>query len=182
MEDCVDACPATYAVEVGIEEPQDCLEFEFTASGVSLLTPAIDLLVVLDSGRKWRGRFFGGREGLNQLRRSPNPNVLVVVAGGVAYLVPVDAPRNYLVLPIQPVREVFSSPRCSALVIVGFTKLLAVGADGEVMWASPRLVADGFSEVRLGDEVIVVRGREVGSGRDIEITLDLSSGEVLDLG
>lgn len=90
----------------------------------------------------------------------------------------VEKPDRYEVLPIRPVREIIPVIDAKLMILVGYTSLLAVGVDG-VKWASPRLVSDGFSEVRVALSRVVVRGVSARDNMEIEITLDLATGEAV---
>jgi hypothetical protein len=52
-------------------------------------------------------------------------------------------------------------------------------AKGQVAWKSDRLVAHGFSEVRPTATAVVVRGLDAPTHREVEITLDLQTGDVV---
>lgn len=156
--------------------------FSFVAAGVSELAPAISLNVSPGGGSgSWCGEFFGGHEDVSSVvlgvSLSTGDGVLVV-ARGVGYLVPVGAPEVFEVVSLRPIRDVVVCASDGVALLVGYTDVVAVGAGGE-LWDSGRLVWDGFTSVRVGSGSVVVTGFDAPSGRDVEITLDLATGDVL---
>lgn len=134
-----------------------------------------------DGGQVWSGKFFGGLEDVSLVVLGIMAAVdlsLLVIAGGVGYLVPAGHPEDFEVVSLLPVRDVLVSAEMGAAVLVGYTDLVAFGAQGE-LWASGRLVRDGFTGVRIGSGSVVASGFDAPSNRDVEITLDLLSGEIL---
>jgi hypothetical protein len=154
--------------------------YSFLAEGASRHSPVLVVEITPTGSESWCGEFFGGADHLTRLAATPDPDALLVVARGVGYLVPVATPDRYSALPLRPVVETVPSGDADVLLCAGLTKLLALGDGAAVAWVSARLVADGFDEVRVAGDVVVVRGRELASDRQVEITLDLRSGTVVD--
>ena len=153
-------------------------DLSIAGKSASMLAPALEVDVTTAAGNRWSASIFGGRTGLTQSANSPNSSTLLCVAGGIPYLILVEKPDRYEVLPIRPVREIIPVIDAKLMILVGYTSLLAVGVDG-VKWASPRLVSDGFSEVRVALSRVVVRGVSARDNMEIEITLDLATGEAV---
>lgn len=154
-------------------------DVEFSSEGVSHLAPTYALAVKPDGGSEWRGEFFGGRASLNEVVNGPAPDLLIAIAGGVGYVVPVKGPAHYSVAPVRPVTQVVAVPDAHVVICVGLTKLSAIGADGRVAWTSARLVADGFFEVRVSASGLVLRGRDPAAAQDVEMTIDPVTGTVV---
>lgn len=152
----------------------------FVTEGVSRHSPVFTVKITPVEGDAWCGEFFGGNDPLTRLATTPDPEALLAVARGVGYVVPVATPDRYGVVPLRPVIDVVPSVDNDVVLCVGLTKIVALGRGPAVAWASPRLVADGFDEVRIAGEVVVVRGRGLASDSDAEITLELKSGRVVD--
>jgi len=168
--------PAAYSVrEADVTSgPPDV---SFSTDGVSKLAPAFSIDVVCATARRWRGDVFGGTDPLRLLVNGAAPDVLLVVAGGVGYAIPVEEPEAYNVVELRPLTEVLPALNAGLIICVGLTKLLALGPDGSEAWRSPRLGADGLSGVRIGSDFVVATGWDAPSQREIETTLDLKSGE-----
>lgn len=162
------------AHEADLHSPAD---FQFVAEGVSELAPAVSLAVTY-AGSTWVGDFFGGHENFSVVVPGVKGATLLVVAGGVAYIVPAARPDDYQVVSLRPIRDVLLSNQAGVVILVGYTTLGAVGAEGE-MWVSERLVWDGFTEVRIASGTVVLRGFDAPSGRDVEVSLDPLSGDVV---
>jgi hypothetical protein len=170
--------PAKYIVEEA--DPTSTLaDVTFVTEGVSRLAPVFSIEVTIDGGRRWRGDVFGGRDPLSLIVNGPSQAVLLAVAGGVGYVVPVESPETYAVLQLRPVMDVLTVPDAHLLVCVGLTKLVAVASDGSVNWTSPQVAADGISSVRTTSSTVVVTGWDAPSHRDVETTLDLESGKII---
>lgn len=168
----------TFAASYGIEllGYTDEGALAFVTEGVARGAPAVALSVAPAGGDRWQGEFFGRPNAPSYVASTPDPRVVLVVAGGVGYLADVDEPARYDVVTADPIRDVVPAPEAGVLLCVGLTTLTALGPGRAVAWTSPRLVADGFSEVRVGSGVVVVRGRAPMAGSDVELVLDLRSG------
>lgn len=171
---------AAYVIEDADVAIAPATYHEFRTEGVSSLAPRFEVDVTPANGQPWRGAFFGGRDELDTVANSPSPDHLIAVAGGVVYAVAVSTPESYDVIPLRPVRSVEASESAGVVVLVGFNSVIAVGGTGRVEWGSDRLVSDGFTEVRLSIDSIVLRGYDAPSDTDVETTLSLSNGELLD--
>ncbi len=152
-------------------------DHRFAAHGTSELAPAVSIAVTND-GAEWLGDFFGGSDGYSGIVHGLGGTTLFVVAGGVGYLLDVARPDGYKVVSMCPIRAVRLSTEPAFVILVGYTKLGAVGVEGE-LWVSERLVWDGFAEVRIASELVFARGFHAPTGRDVEICLDIHSGVVL---
>lgn len=176
----VTAFSASYQVEDDPSLPVGERDYDFASTGVSQLSPAVEITVTPAAGSVWHGRFFGNYQGPNVVVNGPGPDVLTVVAAGVAYVVPVGSPSDYHVLPTWPVRSVHCAPLLGLVLLVDFTDVVALGEGGVVRWDVKNIVSDGFTEVLLVASTLVVRGYVAPEGRDVETTLDLATGAVLD--
>lgn len=153
-------------------------DVRFVTEGVSELAPGLSLVVTMGDS-SWFGEFFGDTgEECSLVVEGVGPETLFVVSKGVGYLVEADEPATYSVASLRPIHEVLVAREAEVLLLVGQTTLSALGATGE-LWTSNRLVGDGFTEVRVASSVIVVRGYEAFTGRDLELTIDIRSGEVV---
>ena len=148
----------------------------FAAAGAARGAPAVVLSVTPDRGSAWEGEFFGDRDQLCLISSTPNPHTVLVVAGGVGYLVETRDPTDYVVLPIRPIVDVVVSPQTPAVLCVGLTDIASLGDMQAIAWTTPRLVADGFSDVRVASDFLVARGRSATSDEEVEVVLDLATG------
>lgn len=154
---------------------------EFRANPGLGPAPRIEIVVVpVSAGQAWLGHFYGHRDGVDLLARSPDPDHLLAVAGGVAYWVPIAGPEGFKVVPFEPVRSVHCSSSNGLLILEGHTKLMTLERNGSSVWQSARLVSDGFSEVRVATSAIIVRGYWAPEDREIELRLDVLTGATLD--
>jgi hypothetical protein len=149
------------------------------ADNVSTSAPRVVLAVTNADGVMWEGEFFGGSDPLDLVASTPDQDVFLVVAGGVGYLARPADPRAYTVVPMRPIQEVHSCTTARITLCVGLTKLLAIGLGGEIAWISSALAPDGFSEVRVGSDVAVVRAWRPEVQATAEVTIDLRSGAIV---
>jgi hypothetical protein len=173
---------SSFSVTEAYSDPGGLREVSFNMPGALTAAPAIAIEVTCVDGLQWRGLVFGGTDDANMLANSPNPDVLVAIGNGFAYIVPVGTPDKYAAISLRPVRSILTVPTARVLVFVGYTRLLAIGAGGDELWTTQRLVADGFSEVRVVDTALAVRGWDARLDRDVETTVDLHSGAVMTRG
>lgn len=159
--------------------PPGLARYDFLVRGATSSAPKFELMVVPDDAPPWHGAFFGGSDGVTRIANAPDPELLLAVAGGVAYAIPVRAPASYMVLPIRPVRDLVCAPGASLVILVGDTRLLAIGPKGDEQWRHEEPTFDGFTEVRLAASVLVVRGYDWVQGGEVEVSIDVRNGEVL---
>jgi hypothetical protein len=169
--------PVTYDVEE-VSAPYGAADVRFVGDDVTALAPSYGIVVTTLNDLRWQGEVFGGRDTLNRIVSGPDSEHLVLVAGGVGYVVPVDTPEDYAVVPVRPVADVVVVRDSGLVICVGLTKIAAVGAGGTVLWVSPQVTADGIASVRVTSSLIVVTGWDAPLNRQVETTLDLQSGEV----
>ena len=153
--------------------------YDFVAKNAPQLSPAVEITVTPNEGVAWHGRFFGNYDGPSFVVNGPSARALVTVASGVAYVVPVDSPSDFRVVPIWPVRCVRCDPSLGLVMLVSFTDVVALGEAGEPVWEQKNLASEGFTVVRLEGSTLVVSGFVAEKDREVKTTLDLASGEVL---
>ncbi len=180
MTEFVSVFAANYQVEDDPSLPVGERSYDFVAAGVSELSPVVEITVTPVAGSSWHGRFFGNYEGPNVVVSGPSPDVLVVVAAGVGYVVPVGSPSEYHALPMWPVRSIHCAPLLDLVLLADFTDVAALGEGGAVRWEVKDLVSDGFTDILLGASTVAVKGYVAPEGRDVETTIDLATGAVLD--
>lgn len=178
MTEYMRAFSARYNVIEGAFMGSDDALLTFAAEGTPRLAPVVEIFVVSEAGSSWHGSFFGSADALSLLVSTADPGILLVIAGGVPYLVPVDQPETFRVLSLRPVREVHCAVAEGIVLLAGYSDLLALGA-GAVRWTVKRLASDGFYEVRVTSSTVVVRGYSAAEGHEVETTVDLASGAVL---
>jgi hypothetical protein len=179
MAEFVKAFAANYQVADDPSQPIGEHSYDFVTTGVSELSPAVEITVTPAAGAMWHGRFFGNYGGPNVVVNGPSPDVLVVAAAGVAYVVPVRSPSDYHVLHTWPVRSVQCAPLLGVVLLVDFTDVVALGEGGAVRWEARDLVSDGFTDILLEGSTLALKGYVAPEGRDVETTLDLATGAVL---
>src|SRR4051812_17063835 len=119
--------PAAYSVvEVGETAKDHPPLREFRSPGDAATEPCIDVFVCASGDRRWLGRFYGRRGDANALAHTPDPDHLLVVAGGIPYWVPAESPEAFKVIAFQPVRGVHCAPGVELLVLEGCTGLVVL--------------------------------------------------------
>ncbi|MCL3862096.1 hypothetical protein [Actinotalea sp. K2] len=180
MTEFVNLFAASYQVDDDPSRPVGERTFDFVTTGVAELAPAVEITITPATGDTWHGRFFGNYDGPNVVVNGPSPDVLVVVAAGVAYVVPVGSPPDYRALPAWPVRSVHCALPVGLVLLVDFTGVTALGEGGVVRWEAKDVVSDGFTDVLVTPSTVVVGGYVAPEARDVETTLDLATGAVVD--
>ncbi len=105
----------------------------------------------------------------------PRAEQMCAVAGGYAYVIETTRPEVSVHVGLRPVVGVRELVDVGLLLFVGFHRLAAWGADGQV-WESERLSWEG---VRVGveeGEVLHGWGWDVRSDRELPFQLDLRTG------
>jgi hypothetical protein len=106
----------------------------------------------------------------------PNPDWLCAIAGGYAYLIDVQAPAKFTMLRYRPVLNVLSLADAGLILFIGHHAVLAWGRDGEA-WESDRLSAEGITELRVDGNLLLGKGWDMRTDKDLPFALDLGNGE-----
>jgi hypothetical protein len=106
----------------------------------------------------------------------PDPDDLLAVAGGYAYLVDTQQPENCLHVPLKPVVQIKAAPEENLLLLAGFHHIVAVGRNG-IAWQSARLSWEGLTLDAIQAGALHGTGWHMQSDRDIPFVLDLSTGK-----
>jgi hypothetical protein len=132
--------------------------------------------VTTSAGSRWIGELAaGGLGGVTGLCACPNPYDICAVVDGQPYLTDVRAPdKATSVLPYRPVTQAVAIDQRPLLLLVSFTRLVALGPEG-VAWKSRRLGVDGL-EVRRTTPETMECTVDTLDGSDV-ITVDASTGE-----
>ena len=107
---------------------------------------------------------------------SPDPKVLLAMAGGYAYAIRTDAPEMSVLLPLRPVIEVHPASETGALVLAGFHDLFILTATEA--WASPRLSWEGVNITCIEGEQVKGTGWHMRTDRELPFTLNLRTREL----
>src|ERR1700722_16934502 len=95
--------------------------YNFKGPGTSDLAPIYELEVETSMPATWCASVYGGTTGLSRALTTANPDVLVCVAGGVAYYIAVDRPEEYSVLPIRAVRDSLCDEPTQRVLLIAWT-------------------------------------------------------------
>ena len=110
----------------------------------------------------------------------PDPDELCAIAGGYAYLVPVNDPDQSRQLPLRPVTAVLPVPptddQPGLVVFAGFHHLVAWSATG-LAWTTARLSWEGITLTGIQpDGQLHGTGWDMMSDREIPFSVDLRTG------
>ena len=180
MTEVLRAFRAEYDVETSFGWSAGEPGFDFSAPGLAALAPAVEIQVKTRAGSQWHGRFFGDSIGTSMVIDGPASGIVLVVASGVGYLVPVESPLEYRTIPFEPIRSVLVSGTLQMVCLVGFTGLVGLGGDGVVAWEARDLVSDGFTDALVAGSTLVVSGYVASEARIVSMTLQLASGDVIE--
>ena len=105
----------------------------------------------------------------------PRADDLLAVAGGYAYLVDTLRPERCVHVGLKPVTQVVAAVEEELLLLAGFHKVVASGAEG-VRWESGRLSWEGVTlgEVKAGK--LHGLGWDIRSDREVAFEVDLRTG------
>ena len=106
----------------------------------------------------------------------PNPDDLLAIAGGYAYLIPTQHPETCLHLPLRPVTQVLPAPSANCIILAGFHEVAAIGANG-LLWQSARLSWEGITLTEVRENTLHGLGWNLQTDREIPFTLDLTTGQ-----
>ncbi len=106
----------------------------------------------------------------------PNPDDLLILAGGYAYLIDTLQPEKCLHLPLRPVAAVMLIPEQHLIVVAGFHHVIALDAGG-LRWQSKRLSTEGIQLERVEGQILLGSGWDMRTDLEVPFTLDLRTGE-----
>lgn len=137
------------------------------------------LQVVPEEGRAWTGVFaFGGGFPYSGIFTTPDPDRFCVVADGAAYLAAARDPADWRELPIFPVTRIHVLETPSLLLLTSFSRILALGAAGEV-WRSEQLGADDLRIVYADSQRIDCTFYDPADDRGGRASIETATGRVL---
>lgn len=106
---------------------------------------------------------------------TPDADSMLAVAGGYAYRVNTQTPERCEHLALRPVTAVLAVPEAALLLLAGFDRVSAVGADG-VLWTSERLSWEGVTLGEVRDGKLHGTGWNMMDDRDVTFAIDLADG------
>lgn len=142
----------------------------------------VTLRVVPRGLEPWIGRFaFGDPSGesLTCVLSSPNADEMCVVSSGSGYIVKSNDWTKWQAVRALPVRDVQVAMDMRLLIFADFTKLVAYNKDG-LKWQSPRVSSDEIERVEIASREATIIGWSAARQRKRRVTIDLSSGTVVD--
>ena len=113
---------------------------------------------------------------LSALYACPNPNDLLILSGGYAYLIDTLRPETCEQLPCRPATSVLAAPEEGLLLLADFWGVLALDAGG-LKWQSKRISAEGVTMHRVENGILYGLGWKYDTNADVPFTLDLRTGE-----
>lgn len=135
------------------------------------------LRVCASNGRAWTGVFAYGLGGITRIMSSPDPDSVIVISKGAAYLTRADDPDNVKQLPIHPVTDVRVITEYGLVIFANFSRLFAYGAHG-LRWESSHLCTDFLKILRVDGGAIAGSGYDPGGPTEtIDFAVDLQTGE-----
>ncbi|MEK6719994.1 MAG: hypothetical protein AABZ33_04900 [Chloroflexota bacterium] len=166
---------ADYLVEVlpGLPGSEEALAF--ARAGISTHSEGFIVRVRRGSSRSWIGNFQPGDGSLSTWAPTPASASLLVVAGGTGYLVSVDHPEEFQVLPSYPIRQIATIAQAGLLVVADHISIAAT--DGvRVLWVSERLAWDGLEIDEASPRIIRGHSVDPSTGRASLFVIETRSG------
>ncbi len=153
--------PANYEFEALTESPQPERLPHYYFPGASLKGGRDGILIRVTprDEEPWIGTFEFGSCGLSGLFCTPDPDQLLVVSRGAAYLVGAATPADSDQLPIFHITDVRTLLQPGLIIIADHTDLYAYGRAG-LIWKTDRLCLDDLTILEITDTVIRGEGRE----------------------
>lgn len=106
----------------------------------------------------------------------PNPNHLLALAGGYAYLIDTTTPERAQHLALRPVTAILPATEAGLLVLAGFHTVMAIAATGPT-WTTSRLSHEGLTQLAICDNQLHGYGWNMLTDRELPFTIDLSTGQ-----
>lgn len=151
----------------------------FAPQGVSIHAEGYVVRVITTSGASWIGNFQRGDGKLSTWAPTPSPSALLVVAYGTGYVVAVDQPATYRVLPCYPIRYVVPVVSAGLLVIADYNRVAASDGSG-IRWVSDRVAWDDLEIDELDEQKIRGHSYDPESGGTTAFVLDTRSGRLVE--
>lgn len=119
----------------------------------------------------------GGLGTMRGAYATPAPDLLLVVADGLGYLIDVTALDAPAQIVLDQVHQVVACTDPPLLLLVRYIDVVALGSSG-VAWATPRLCVDGLEVLHAGRSGVVCSCDNLGGTPTL--TLDPLTGAQLD--
>jgi hypothetical protein len=136
------------------------------------------LRIRASNGREWTGVFAYGLGGVTRIMSSPDPDSVIVVSQGAAYLTRADDPSSVQkLLQIQPITDARAIAEHELIIFASFTGLFAYGSEG-MRWESRHLCTDCLTILSVDGDTISCSGYDPGGSPDtIHFAVNLQTGE-----
>jgi len=105
----------------------------------------------------------------------PDPGQLCAVAGGYAYVVRADEPKQWMQVPYRPVTSVHPAVESGLLIFAGFHRLWALGSTGQA-WETERLSWEGVRVTEVGGGQLHGFGWDMATDTEIPFRVNLRDG------
>jgi hypothetical protein len=138
------------------------------------------LRIRASNGHEWTGVFAHGLGGVTRIMSSPDPDSVIVISEGAAYLTRADDPTSVKkLLPIHPVTDARAIAEQGLVIFASFTGLFAYGPD-DLRWENRHLCADCLTILSVDVGTINCSGYDPGGFPDtIYFAVDLQTGDRL---
>jgi len=114
--------------------------------------------------------------GVTRIMSSPDPDGVIVISKGAAYLTKADDPNSAKQLPIHPVTDVRVITELGLVIFANFSRLFAYGADG-LRWESAHLCTDSLKILSVDGGTITGSGYDPGGPTGtVGFAVDLQTG------
>ena len=105
----------------------------------------------------------------------PQPDDLLAVAGGYAYLVNTRQPEECQFLPLRPVVEVLQVADSGLVLLAGFHSVAAIGESG-LLWETSKLSWEGVTLSEVSGGKLSGLGWDMRTDREVPFEVDLRTG------
>lgn len=126
-----------------------------------------------NNNSSWIGVFDGpDDEYLSGVFPTPHADKACIVAKGEGFIVNINKPEEFSVVPILPILNVYPNENNKTLVFVSFTDVAVLGAEG-MIWKA-RVACDGIEITEISKNIITGKAWDstISSFVSFEINLD----------
>lgn len=170
----------TYRCEVLERLPVTGPTFQFHRFGEAEDREGLVIRVTHDSGETWVGNLWTPDESLRAaVFPAPEGDVFFVLTGGRAYRINPADPKQYEVVPLEPIREYHLVPELGLVIFYTFWRLAAYDAKG-LLWKSERINWDWLAVFSVTPQEILCTGWNPETEGYDQFALETSTGRRID--
>jgi hypothetical protein len=129
------------------------------------------------NGIPWIGNFHGiSKDYLSGIFSTPQIDIVSIVVAGKGYMVDVHEPKNFTIVPVLPIVDVYIHLEAQIILFLSFTDIVSYGSIG-FLWKA-RVSCDGIRVTEKSKEYLYGFSWDTVKGSEVPFRINIKTGEL----